>query len=115
MSELAHTEVQGLFSAYVDQELPPPELERFVAHVEACDGCMEGLERFERTVEQVRQVPRAQAPNAFTRQVLRRVKHRKRRAASVLPFLDGSLHLPAEAIIPIVIAAAVALLIHVLQ
>lgn len=115
MSELQHIEVQGLYSAYVDQELPTPELERFVAHVESCDGCMEGLERFEQTVEQVRKLPRAQAPSAFSRQVMRRVKHRRRRAAAVLPFLDGSFHLPAEAIIPIVIAAAVALLIHALQ
>lgn len=115
MNQLQHNEVQDLFSAYVDQELPPPELERFVAHLESCDGCMEGLERFEETVEQVRGVARIQAPSAFTRQVLRRVKHRKRRAAAVLPFLDGSLHLPAEAVIPIIVAAAVALLIHALQ
>ena len=114
MSQLAHNEVQGLYSAYVDRELPAPELERFVEHLESCEGCMEGLEKFEATVEAVRGVAREHAPNGFARQVMRRVKHRNRREAANRPFLE-SVHIPAGAIIPIILAAAIALLIHALQ
>jgi anti-sigma factor RsiW len=115
VNQLAHNEVQGLYSAYVDHELPAPELERFVQHLEECEGCMEGLEKFEATVEAVRGVPRERAPNSFARQVMRRVKHRNRREAANRPFLDGAVHIPAGAIIPIIVAAALALLIHALQ
>jgi anti-sigma factor RsiW len=115
VNEQMHSEVRGLYSAYVDHELPAPELERFVAHVESCEDCLHGLEDFEATVEAVRGVARERAPSTFTRAVLRRVKHRSRRQASVLPFLDGTFHLPAEVILPVVLAAAIALLIHALQ
>ena len=115
MSELGHSEVQGLYSAYVEHELPVGELEKLVAHLESCDGCTVALERFEASFDAVRQLPRERAPANLSRQVLRRVRHRNRRRAAVLPYLTGQFHLPAEAIIPIVVAAAIALLIHALQ
>jgi anti-sigma factor RsiW len=115
VNALAHSEVQSLYSAYVEHELPEGELENFVAHLESCQGCLQSLEHFEATFESVRKLPRERAPTMFGRQVLRRVRHRNRRRAAVMPYLAGQFHLPAEAIIPIIIAAAAALLIHVLQ
>ena len=115
MNEQAHTDFQGLYSAYVDHELPAPELERFVAHVEGCEHCLQGLETFEATVEAVRGVERLHAPPMFSRQVMRRVKHRNRRMAASRPFVEGMFQLPAGAIIPVIIAAAIVLLLHSLQ
>lgn len=115
MSVETHSEVTGLFSAYVDHELPVGELERFVTHVEACEGCAGELEVFEQTVASVRGLPRERAPSAFSRQVMRRVRHRHRRQAAVAPYLQGSFQLPVEAAIPIVLAAALALLLLLLK
>jgi len=112
VNELGHVEAKALFSAYVDADLEPPALERFVAHVEHCDDCLGGLERFQATVDAVRALPRERAPRTLARQVLRRVSKRGRRNA-MGPMLDG-FRVPAEVILPIVLAAAIALLIHAL-
>jgi anti-sigma factor RsiW len=113
--ETTHQEVTGLFSAFIDHELPVAELEKFVSHVEACEGCAVELEAFEKTVESVRGLQRERAPVAFSRLVLRRVRHRNRRSAAVAPYLNGSFHLPVEAAIPIVLAAVLALLLLLMK
>lgn len=115
MSLQSHSEVTGLFSAFVDHELPVAELEKLVVHLESCAGCAEELSTFEETVARVRGLPAVRAPSSFSRMVLRRVRHRSRRQSAVAPFLDGSFHLPAEAAIPIVLAAVLALVLLLLK
>ena len=75
--ELGHTEARELFSAFVDQDLGEPDEERLLQHLDGCDECHEGLERFEDTIAQVRGLPRHEAarflraPSAPPRQASR--------------------------------------------
>jgi anti-sigma factor RsiW len=116
VSELGHSEIQGLFSAYVDQELPAPDREAFLSHLSGCPDCNHHLEQFQQTVTLLRGLPKHRAPPAFSRQVLRRVKQRNRRNEAVGMFFAGPLRVPIETIIPILLAASVvALLLYAAQ
>jgi anti-sigma factor RsiW len=113
--ELGHTEARDLFSAYVDEDLAEPEEERFLEHLDGCPECHQGLERFEDTIAQVRGLPRHRLPASFTRQVLRRAKHRNRRQRELAAFMVGPLRVPVEAAFPIILAAGVAVVLFLLH
>jgi anti-sigma factor RsiW len=110
---MAHEQVQELYSAYVDEDLDTSVEDGFLEHLDGCPDCQGGLERFEKAVAEVRGTPRLRAPTSFSRQVMRRVKQRKRRTEA-LGWFAGPLHVPAEAIVPILMAAAAVALIYFL-
>ena len=109
--ELGHSEARELFSAYVDEDLAEPDEERLFKHLDGCPDCHQGLEQFEDTIAQVRGLPRNRLPASFTRQVLRRAKHRNRRQRELAAFMVGPLRVPVEAAFPIILAAGVALVL----
>ena len=113
--DLGHTEARDLFSAYVDEDLPEPDEERLLQHLDGCRECHQGLERFEDTIAQVRGLPRNELPAAFSRQVMRRVKHRNRRQRELAAVMVGPLRVPVEAALPIMLAAAVAVVLLLLR
>ena len=113
--ELGHTEARDLFSAYVDEDLAEPEEERLLEHLDGCPECHQGLEHFEDTIAQVRGLPRHRLPVSFTRQVLRRAKHRNRRQRELAAFMVGPLRVPVEAAFPIILAAGVAVVLFLLR
>ena len=111
MSEPMHVEVQDQFSSYIDQELSADARERFLEHIQRCPNCEHSLDQFEQTIAAVRGLPRHKAPHSFARQVLRRVKHRNRRQQAISDLFAGTLRVPSEAILPILLAACVAALL----
>lgn len=109
VTPLGHSEAQALFAPLVDRELEPGEEAALRSHLDACAECRQGWERYERAVALVRGVARERAPKDFAVGVVRRVRRRRRGAFG----LQGArffeqVSIPAEAAIPVIIAAIVA-------
>jgi anti-sigma factor RsiW len=108
---LDHARAQAMFAPLVDAELPSADLRLLRTHLSDCAQCQVGLERYERAVQLMRQAPPAKVPGSFASVVLRRVRRRRRSAmASAVQGARFFEHvsIPAEAAIPIVIAAVAA-------
>jgi len=108
-AELSHGEARSLFPALVDRELGEPDEVRLRAHLEICDDCRTGWTRYERAVEKVRSLERVRAPKTFASQVL--LRSRRRRGLRAIARAEADYRLPTEIIIPVLIAALVALVI----
>jgi anti-sigma factor RsiW len=107
---LDHARAQAMFAPLVDAELPSADLRLLRTHLSDCAQCQVGLERYERAVQLMRQAPPAKVPGSFASVVLRRVRKRRRSAmasAQGARFFEH-VSIPAEAAIPIVIAAVAA-------
>jgi anti-sigma factor RsiW len=99
-----------MFAPLLDAELPAWDEAALRTHLSDCARCQQGLARYQRAVELLREAPRARAPAGFATRVLRRVR-RRRRALREGPqgarFFE-QVSIPAEAAIPIVLAALIA-------
>ena len=105
---LDHARAQAMFAPLVDAELPSTDLRLLRTHLSDCAQCQEGLERYERAVQLMRQAPPAKVPGSFASVVLRRVRKRRRSAMAQGARFFEHVSIPAEAAIPIVIAAVAA-------
>ncbi|XXF80544.1 zf-HC2 domain-containing protein [Myxococcaceae bacterium GXIMD 01537] len=105
---LSHREAQALFLALADEELPPPEARAVKTHLEGCEDCRAGWERYEGAVRRVRGVEREQAPPALASLVMTRVRRRRRFGLKGLYHAHAQHRLPVEILIPLLLAAAVA-------
>jgi anti-sigma factor RsiW len=110
--ELTHREAKSLFGAFVDEELEPPKEESLKAHLDDCAECRTGWELYARVVKSTRTLERQKAPPGLATVILRRVR-RRRIAARTLRLTHAQYALPAEIIIPVVLAAAVAALLFI--
>ena len=111
-TQLSHREVQGLFVAAVDEALPPLKVQRFEHHLQGCPDCRAGWDRYARTVQRVKGLPRERAPEALATLIARRLKRKR-------PFLLRSLsqanyRVPVEIIVPVLLAVVVAVLVLLL-
>ncbi len=109
---LSHETATGLFSAYVDAELPPPDERLLEDHLGRCESCREEYDRFATAVALVRGSPRTRPAGDFTSRVVKRTKRARRRELG----LQGASALlatrfPVEAAVPILLAVAVALML----
>jgi anti-sigma factor RsiW len=104
---LSHREARALFLALADEELPAPEARAVKTHLEGCDDCRAGWERYERTVRRLRGVEREEAPPALASVVMTRVRRRRRFGLKGLHTLHSHYRLPVEILIPLLLAAAV--------
>jgi hypothetical protein len=109
-AELTHREAQNLFGAFVDQELEAPQERSLKAHLDDCRECRTGWERYARVVNGARTLDKETAPAGLAAVILRRVR-RRRIGARSLAMAHANYRIPAEMIIPVVIAAAVAALL----
>lgn len=109
-AQLSHREAQGLFLAALDQELPAVDEERLHQHLDDCVNCEEAWERYTRTVGQLQRLPREKAPQALSSVILRRVR-RRRFALREVAQNQLAYRPPVEAIIPILLGVAVAVLL----
>jgi predicted anti-sigma-YlaC factor YlaD len=108
--ELSHREAQSLFGAFVDEELGARQERSLKAHLDDCLECRTGWERYARVVNGARTLDKERAPAGLASMILRRVR-RRRIGARSLAMAQASFRIPAEMIIPVVIAAAVAALL----
>ena len=105
---LSHQEAQDLFGALVDMEIPAPEEARLRSHLSRCVSCSQGWVRYEATVHQVRDLPRERAPMSLAGVIVRR--ERRRAFSRRMRLLQLQNRLPVELILPLLIAAAVVVL-----
>lgn len=106
---MAHTEVQGLFGALLDGELPTSQAATLHTHLGACEECRTGYDRYARAVVLVRETGREHAPAGFARAVLRRVRRRRRAYGPAgSRWLEVASFPSAEVMIPVCLAAAAA-------
>ena len=107
-AQMNHGQARALFFALADEELPEPQAQAVRSHLDGCEECRQGWDRYARTVERVRQVEREKAPPAMASLVLNRVKRERRFGLRKLHLMHMNYRLPVEILIPLLLAAAVA-------
>lgn len=100
--ELSKSEVERLFTGAIDDALSDDE----VATLEANPELKAKLAEYERAVKLLRDAPKEKAPDALASMILRRTRRRRFSARDVQYF---AWRVPAEVIVPLAIAALVAL------
>ena len=115
MELVVHQRAQELFGPMLEGDIAATQAASLQAHLTDCVECRTGFEQYERAISLVREVGREPAPQGFAARVLRRT--RRRRRWSHLQggrFLELTWFPAAEVMIPVLIAATVALLIIVM-
>jgi len=110
--ELTHREAKSLFGAFVDEDLEPPRELSLKAHLDDCDECRTGWEKYARVVKSTRTLDRQKAPAGLASIIMRRVR-RRRMSARAFQLTMAHSAIPAEIVIPVVLAAAVAALLFI--
>lgn len=106
--QLNHREAKALFFALADEELPEPQAKAVRSHLDGCEECRAGWDRYTKTVQRVRTVEREKAPPALASLVLNRVKRERRFGLRKLHLAHAYHRVPVEVLIPLLLAAAVA-------
>ncbi|WP_224249514.1 anti-sigma factor family protein [Hyalangium gracile] len=106
--QLNHLEARALFFALADEELPEPQAKAVRTHLDGCDECRAGWDRYARTVQRVRKVEREKAPPVMASLVMTRVKRERRFGLRKLHLAHTYHRFPVEILIPLLLAAAVA-------
>lgn len=105
---LNHRETRALFLALADDDLPAPQARAVRTHLDGCEECREGWDRYSRTVQRVRGVEREKAPPALASLVMGRVRRQRRFGLKGLHLSYAQHRFPVEILIPLLLAAAVA-------
>lgn len=100
--ELSKSEVERLFTGAVDDSLSDAD----VATLEADPELKAKLADYERAVKLLRDAPKEKAPDALASMILRRTRRRRFHARDVQQL---AWRFPAEVVVPLAIAALVAL------
>ena len=109
--ELSKAEVERLFAGAVDEALPDRDAVLLKAELDADPELKQRFEQYEHAVKLLRKAPREKAPDALASMILRRT--RRRRFGLRLAKLHDAHRFPVEIIIPILLAAMVALFLLV--
>lgn len=75
---ISHTEAMGLYDPYLDARLALAERLRFESHLDGCEPCRTGYQKYERAVMMVRKLKRRKAPLGFSSAVMQRVRRDRR-------------------------------------
>lgn len=108
--ELSKAEVERLFVGAVDGALPPDEAKRLESELASDEAMASEFARYQRAVKLLRGDKTERAPEALASSILRRTR-RRRFSARTQAAQEAFFHFPAEVIIPLMIAAVVALMI----
>ncbi|ATB48993.1 transcriptional regulator [Corallococcus macrosporus DSM 14697] len=103
-----HREARALFLALADDELPAPKAQEVRTHLDGCEDCRQGWQRYSSTVQRLQRVAREQAPPALASLVMHRVRRKRRFGLRGLHTAHMNHRLPVEVLIPLLLAAAVA-------
>ncbi len=107
--ELSKADVERLFVAAVDGSLPDEDVEQFNDAMQNDVALKSRYETYQRTVKLLRGQPRVQAPLALASVIMRRTKRRRSMMHSLKLHEVNLSRVPAEVLIPLLLAAAVAL------
>jgi predicted anti-sigma-YlaC factor YlaD len=107
-AQLNHREARDLFLALADEDLPEPQAKAVRSHLDGCDECRAGWDRYARTVQRVKKVEKEKAPPAMASLVMNRVKRERRFGLRKLHLAHTHHRFPVEVLIPLLLAAAVA-------
>lgn len=105
---LDHLQAKALFLALADEALPAPQEQAVRSHLDGCEECRQGWDRYARTVERVRTVEREKAPPALASLIAGRVRRQRRFGLRGLHLAHVHHRFPVEVLIPLLLAAAVA-------
>jgi len=104
--ELSKDEVERLFTGAVDGALAEQDASEFDAELAANPELKAQFAKYQRAISMLRETPREKAPDALSSLILRRT--RRRRFSNRNREIQNA-HFPAEVVIPMIIAALVAL------
>ncbi|WP_375758072.1 anti-sigma factor family protein [Corallococcus exercitus] len=104
---LDHREARALFLALADEELPAAQEQAVRGHLDGCEECRQGWDRYARTVERVRSVEREKAPPALATLVAGRIRRQRRFGLRGLHLAHAQHRFPVEVLVPLLLAAAV--------
>jgi anti-sigma factor RsiW len=105
-TELSKTEVERLFVGAVDGALVGEEASEFDAQLAANPELKAQFAKYQRAISLLKETPREKAPDALASMILRRTR---RRRFQLRTREIQAAHFPAEVVIPMIIAALVAM------
>jgi len=104
--ELSKNEVERLFVGAVDGALAEPDAKDFDAELAADPELKARFAKYQRAISLLKEAPKEKAPDALASMILRRTRRRRFQLRS----RDiQHAHFPAEVVVPMLIAALVAL------
>lgn len=106
--ELNTAEVERLFIGAVDHALNEQDAETFQSLLASDTELKQRFDKYTGAVKALKELPREKAPAALASMILRRTKRRRSLTRSMAQH-EATYRLPVEVIIPLVIAAVVAL------
>ncbi len=107
--ELSKAEVERLFVAAVDGDLAEADSAKFDEALESDVALKSRYEKYQRAVGLMRKQPREQAPVALASVIMRRTRRRRSMMHSLRLHEVNLARVPAEVLIPLLLAVAVAL------
>ena len=107
-AQLSHREAKGLFLAALDEELAEREQKRLRAHLDECQDCRSGWDRYAKVVKRVKKLEREKAPLSLASMIMRRVRRRRIFNHRGMFLAYSNYRVPVEAIIPVLIGVLVA-------
>lgn len=106
--DLSKAEVERLFVGAVDQALPDRDAAQLEAELSSNPELKARFEQYQRAVKLLKGAPREKAPDALASMILRRTRRRRFQLRS-RELANAAYRVPAEVIVPIVIAVLVAM------
>ena len=107
-AQLSHREAKSLFLAALDDDLAEREERKLRAHLDQCQDCRSGWDRYARVVKKVQRVERERAPKSLATMIMRRVRRRRIFGSRGMHLAYSNYRVPVEAIIPVLIGVLVA-------
>lgn len=107
-AELSHKEARKLFFQYADAELEAKERQRLELHLDGCEDCRKGWDRYAKTVQSLRGTTKEKAPPHLSTQIMRRVRRDRRFGWRRTLDMQNAYRVPVETIIPVMLGVAVA-------
>ncbi len=108
----ANTRTEGLeelLVGHAEGSLSEGQAKELEARLQDLPELRQAFDRYSHTVARLRSLPREKAPPALSRLIMRRVRRRRFFSSRSLHTTYAHFRVPAEALVPILVAALVAL------
>lgn len=104
---LSQDELEMLFMGAIDDELSDHDVMKLERELQRSSDLNERFERYQRTVLALRSTPREKAPEALATLIMRRTRRRRAFGHQALVNAHTYYRVPAEVLVPIIVAALV--------
>lgn len=106
--QLSHKEARKLFFDYADDGLPSTDAQRLQLHLDDCEDCRKGWDRYSKTVKSLRGTTKEKAPPHLSTVIMRRVRRDRRFGWRHTLNMQNTYRVPVETFIPVLLGVAVA-------